>query len=600
MNVLVVMNDTLRRDHVGAYGLPPPWSRPGRPPGGQDGAPDGEPFIQTPSLDRLAREAALFERFYVSSYPTIPCRTDLFTGRYSFPHRPWQPLEPGDVVLSELARRAGYLPVLFFDTPPLGNDDGNFTRGFAGWQWVRGQHADRWNVDPFDPPLPAAPYKLKGTPQTRLYLRNTHDRVYERDWMCARTLSAAMDWLERNHTRGRPGGPPGFVMYVDMWDPHEPFDAPPFDVARYADPRYTGERVIYPQYGRPDYLSPEEHDHVRALYAALVTLADRWLGHLLDKLAVTGLDRHTLVLHLTDHGHLFGDHQLQGKPGGPLGRLYEPTVHIPLLVRHPQGVGAGTRVPGLAQHVDILPTVLDFLGAPIPEGVEGHSLWPLIRGEQARVRDTAYSGRFPNELAAALGLSRNRAQQAAAFDGAAGIATSPGASGAPSPSGSAPNTSRLVEPLTVTTEEWALVSAPRGRPSELYHLEDDPQQTRNVLPEHPDVARELHGRLLRFLETAGGSGATAARIAPFQGDVTRSGAEPEPPALGEDTILFCAEDARGVTLCFDSEAQARSLFRAADGSVPEFRQERAGDLRQRRPQALVYSPTQYAWLSDLV
>ena len=189
--------------------------------------------------------------------------------------------------------------------------------------------------------------------------------------------------------------------------------------------------MIYPQYGRPDYLSPEEHDHVRALYAALVTLADRWLGHLLDKLAVTGLDEHTLVLHLTDHGHLFGDHQLQGKPGGPLGRLYEPTVHIPLLVRHPQGVGAGTRVPGLAQHVDILPTVLDFLGAPIPEGVEGHSLWPLIRGEQARVRDTAYSGRFPNELAAALGLSRNRAQQAAAFDGAAGIATPSGASGLP-------------------------------------------------------------------------------------------------------------------------------------------------------------------------
>ena len=113
----------------------------------------------------------------------------------------------------------------------------------------------------------------------------------------------------------------------------------------------------------------------------------------------------------------------------------------------------------------------------------------------------------------------------------------------------------------MTTEEWALVSAPRGRPSELYHLGDDPQQTRNVLPEHPDVARELHGRLLRFLETAGGSGATAARIAPFQGDVTRSGAEPEPPAW-RSTILFCREDARGVTLCFDLGGPARSLFRA--------------------------------------
>ena len=65
---------------------------------------------------------------------------------------------------------------------------------------------------------------------------------------------------------GRPGGPRLRDVRGHV-GPHEPFDAPPFDVARYADPRYTGERVIYPQYGRPDYLSPEEHDHVRALYA---------------------------------------------------------------------------------------------------------------------------------------------------------------------------------------------------------------------------------------------------------------------------------------------------------------------------------------------
>ena len=137
------------------------------------------------------------------------------------------------------------------------------------------------------------------------------------------------------------------------------------------------------------------------------------------------------------------------------------------------------------------------------------------------MRDTAYSGRFPNELAATLGLSRNRAQQAAAFDGARASPPLPGPR-APPPSGSAPNTSRLVEP-TVTTEEWALVSAPRGRPSELYHLGDDPQQTRNVLPEHPDVARELHGRLLRFLETAGGSGATARASPPSRGTSPAAG-----------------------------------------------------------------------------
>ena len=170
MNVIVIMNDTVRRDHVAVYGVPAPWSRLGRP--------DGEPFIRTPNLDKLASQSALFERFYVSSYPTIPCRTDLFTGRYSFPHRPWQPLEPGDVVLSEVVRSAGYLPVLFFDTPPLGNDDGNFTRGFAGWQWIRGQHADRLNVDPIDPPLPAAPAQAEGhAPDQALSTQHRGSRV---------------------------------------------------------------------------------------------------------------------------------------------------------------------------------------------------------------------------------------------------------------------------------------------------------------------------------------------------------------------------------------------------------------------------------------
>jgi arylsulfatase A-like enzyme len=584
MNVIVIMNDSLRRDHVAAYGAPPPWSRLGRP--------AGEPFIRTPSLDRLAAQSAVFDRFYVSSYPTIPCRTDLFTGRYSFPHRPWQPLEPTDVVLADLVRRAGHLPVLFFDTPPLGNDDQNFTRGFAGWQWIRGQHADRWNVDPVDPPLPAAPYKLKATPATKLYLRNTASREYERDWMCARTLSAAMDWLERNRDRGRPGGAPGFVMYVDMWDPHEPFDAPRFDLERYADPSFDGDQIIYPQYGRPDYISPAEHNHVRALYASLVTLADRWLGHLLDKLDVVGLAEHTLVVHLTDHGHLFGEHHLQGKPGGPLGNLYEPTIRIPLMIRHPQGLGAGTRVPGIAQHVDLLPTVLEFLGVPDEAGaseqIEGHSLWPLIRGQRRRVREHAFSGRFPNELAAALGMGRNRAGQAAAFDGAAGMGT-PGRV-----------SSRVVEALTVTTEEWALICSPRGRSSELYDLRVDPRQAHNVIETQAEIARELHAALLRFLENSGGAtagataGAAPARIAPFRGDPLRSGEEPEPPAMPDETPLYVVRDPRGIEIAFPSAETAAGLTGDTAPAATTF-----GALRRANPQALLHTPTQFYWLADL-
>src|SRR5437773_776193 len=81
------MSDTFRRDHVAAYGVAAPWTRPGHP---------SEPFIYTPGLDRLAAESAVFDRFYCASYPTIPCRYDLFAGRFGFPTRGWQPLEPDD------------------------------------------------------------------------------------------------------------------------------------------------------------------------------------------------------------------------------------------------------------------------------------------------------------------------------------------------------------------------------------------------------------------------------------------------------------------------------------------------------------------------
>ena len=105
---------------------------------------------------------------------------------------------------------------------------------------------------------------------------------------------------------------------------------------------------------------------MRALYAAQVTLVDRWVGRLLEKIATLGLDRNTLIVYLSDHGHLFAEHGLQGKPTGPLGMLYEVTTRVPLLIRHPDGLGAGRRVAGIAQHPDILPTILDFLNVPTP------------------------------------------------------------------------------------------------------------------------------------------------------------------------------------------------------------------------------------------
>lgn len=554
MNVIILMNDTLRRDHVNAYGAPAPWSHPGHA---------GEPFIHTPNLDELARQSALFERFYCGSYPTIPCRYDLCSGRYGFPHRGWQPLEPADVILAEIVADHGYLPVLIFDTPPLANDDYNFTRGFEGWEWVRGQHADRYRTAPAQVTLPAAPRKIKTYPAMYRYLRNSSDRRSEADWMCGRTLTAAMRWLEENYTRD------DFVLYVDMWDPHEPFDAPAFDEARYVDPAYQGDRLIVPRYGRPDYMSAAEHDHVRALYAAQVTLVDRWVGRFLEKVEALGLHQNSLIVYLSDHGHLFTEHGLQGKPTGPLGMLYEVTTRVPLLIRHPAGMGAGERIPGLAQHPDILPTVLDFLDIPAPPSVQGQSLLPLMAGTRRQVRAEAYSGRYAR--GAGLPLVRARQEAAQAFDGWAGL-------------------ERFGEPLTVTTEEWAFLCPPGGRQRELYDLGRDPHQAVNVIEEHSAVARDLHARLVGWLE---GVGAPAERVRAYSDAAAAQG------GLPPDTLLYTVEDADGRPYAFLDRPHAEEALQP-DLPHQAVREVAFGDLLERAPRALVYVHEQYYWAEDLV
>jgi arylsulfatase A-like enzyme len=552
MNVVVILTDTLRRDHVAAYGVPAPWARPGHA---------GEPFIRTPNLDRLARESALFDRFYCASYPTIPCRYDLFTGRYGFPFRGWQPLEPEDVILPEIVSAHGYLPVLIFDTPPLGNDDYNYTRGFEGWQWVRGQHADRYLTAPSEVALPAAPRKIKTYPAMFRYLRNMTERRFERDWMCGRTVTAATDWLEENRNQD------GFVLWVDMWDPHEPFDAPAYDEARYADPAYSGDRLIVPRYGRPDYMSEAERDHVRALYAAQVALVDRWVGRLVEKVDTLGLDRNTMIVYLSDHGHLFHEHGLQGKPTGPLGNLYEVTTRVPMMIRHPAGLGAGRRVPGIAQHPDVLPTILDFLGIPIPETVQGRSLLPMLQGQQIRLHDHAFSGRFSRSAGRALQAARQEA--ATAFDGWAGL-------------------ERFGEPFTVTTEDWALI-VPPGRPRELYDLRRDPGQVRNVAARQAAVASRLHADLIAWLEELG---APAERVQAYREDASTQG------GLPRETELFGVQDAAGLTYAFLDEPHAREAL-LPDLPRQEVARTTFGALLDASPRALVYVHEQYYYAEDL-
>ena len=120
MNVIFIISDTFRRDHLGCY---------------------GNKWISTPNLDKLAGESVIFDQAHTASFPTVPNRMDLMTGCFTFVQYEWQPLPKNQVVLPDVLGKAGYVSMLIADTPHTLEDGYSFDRGFSGWKWIRGQEA---------------------------------------------------------------------------------------------------------------------------------------------------------------------------------------------------------------------------------------------------------------------------------------------------------------------------------------------------------------------------------------------------------------------------------------------------------------------------
>lgn len=469
MNVVLIISDTLRRDHLGCY---------------------GNRWIRTPHLDSFAQRAAVFDRAYCASFPTVPNRNDILTGRYTLTYQGWVPLSRDDSTLAEVAGPAGVLTSLVADTPHPFAPGFNYQRGFHAWELIRGQEVDPWKSHPREVQLPCAPEKLRNPDRVvAQYLRNVAERRREEDYFPAQTMRAAARWLEENRLY-RP-----FFLYVDTFDPHEPWDPPRHYVDLY-DPGYEGEEVIYPRYDTIDFLSEAELRHCRALYAGEVSLVDTWVGHLLERLEALGLMDSTAVILTSDHGFYLGEHGYIGKSlirdGFQYLPLYPEVAAVPLLVYVP-GASHGQRLDGLAQSVDLFPTILELLGVEVPDTARGHSLLPSIRGEGGIARELVIAA--PTLCHQGLPVI-DPAARASVIDGewllvyggqpteellalvAEGLRT------------------RAVDGLS---RDVRALESGAIRP-ELYRLSEDPGCECNVLDGHGDVAEDLHGRFLRFLE----------------------------------------------------------------------------------------------------
>lgn len=441
MNLVLVVSDTLRWDCLGAY---------------------GNTRVQTPNLDRLAAESVVFEDAYAEGLPTLPVRRVLLTGRPIFPFRyvpqpsdmvqlpGWHPLFEEDVTLAEHLRAHHYVTAFVTDVYHMMKPNKNFHRGFEHWYWVRGQEDDafalRDEAQVGDLLAQATPHadRLRQRHWVVQHLMNRKDWRSDADTSVARVMAHAAAWVEQ-YTLDDP-----FFLYVDCFDPHEPWDPPVEDARRY-DPDYEGLDGVAPPASTAG-LSEQQLRRIEAAYAGEVTLVDRWVGHLLDALRDKGVMDDTVVVFTTDHGCMMGE---QGELHKGEDRLRNQCTRLPLFIRHPAGVGAGRRLRGFVQHQDVMPTALGLMGIAPPERVLGADLWPMVAGDAPKPRQTIVT----------------------AFGHYASVRTGKW---------------NYVRPWT------ALPQDRRGR-QDLYDLEADPQELTNVVADLPEVVAELDAHLAEHL-----------------------------------------------------------------------------------------------------
>ncbi|HEX2234188.1 MAG TPA: sulfatase, partial [Thermoleophilaceae bacterium] len=390
-NVVVVMIDSLRKDHVGAFG-------------GQRAA--------TPSLDALARQSVRFPNARHEAMPTIPVRRSLVRGRRVYPFRGWEPVDrlppelgwqgigPRETLFTEVLARRGYLTGYVTDNPHiLLQPFDDFRSRFHVATTIRGQLPLRNDVRVQVSQRVLRrhmPPERNGQDRHRIgtYLTLNRPGRPEGEHLAARVFTAGMEFLDRATREGRP-----FALIVDAFDVHEPWDPPVAYLNRYGGPGRGGYRPIHPfktPLGRTDELRGNTEVLARRLYAAEVTFVDAWVGRFLSKLDELGLRENTWVVLTSDHGVQLGERGVIGKDPE---LLHRELIDVPFMIRHPGGLGAGRQSNYFASAHDIGPTLLRGTGAPVPAHMNGVDLGTVFAGRRPRGRRVFTSAWGPRVVA---------------------------------------------------------------------------------------------------------------------------------------------------------------------------------------------------------
>ncbi len=350
VNIVFISIDSLRADHLRCYG----YSRP-----------------TSPSLDRIAREGALFESVIAESSWTLPTHISMLTGLSSYVHGVEQDqtrLAARVPTLASRLREEGYRTKGIYSGPYLRPVFG-FAEGFDEYEGVYGMTA-----------LEEAIAELDST--------ESQNALREADALSHRTVTSpaitekAIDFISRD--RDAP-----FFLFLHYFDVHYDY-IPPEPLWREFDPDYDGELsgdnfrkdpAIHPD------MSSEDLEHLIALYDAEILFTDQYIGQLLDALDRNGLGERTLLVVTADHGEEFFEH---GNKGHRF-TLHDEVLKVPLLLRQPGRVPAGLRVREQVQHVDFMPTILSLLDITLETTVSGMGVAHLLDSSGGEAPRTAIS-----------------------------------------------------------------------------------------------------------------------------------------------------------------------------------------------------------------
>lgn len=406
----------------------------------------GNPVLRTPHLDRLSRDSVRFTDFHVAPMCT-PTRGQLMTGLDALRNGAMNVssgrtlLRRALPTLGELFASGGWRTGLFGkwhlgDTYPYRPQD----RGFQESLWFPSSHIgsvpDAWENDYFDDT-----YQHNGVP--RRYAGYTTD-VFFRE---------AMQWMQAESAAGRP-----FFCYLATAAPHQPHFVPD----RYRAAVRAALEAAEPGLPLLAELPPDRRPELVS-YLAMIANIDENMGRLDDWLAHSGLRENTLLVFLTDNGSTFGPRYFNAGMKGGKATLWEGGHRVPCFVRWP---GGGLRepgpVPGLTQVQDLLPTLAELCGLPLPAKArcDGRSLAAVLRG----------GADVPDDRMLVINFSRMPF---------AALRFRPDTAAVPCRDGAA-----------VLWKRWRLL-----QDRDLYNLDDDPLQERNVIDRHPEVAAAMRGHL---------------------------------------------------------------------------------------------------------